>query len=70
MAIESSAVEAYERYGRPLVDYEPAPVQHWAANLSAGLLWVAQDAAARPVAVSATGQLSQLRSKLDKSNKP
>src|SRR5580700_11062884 len=50
LAIESSAVEAYERNGLPpLDDYEPAPAEFWATNLSAGLLWVAEDPAAGPV---------------------
>jgi ribosomal protein S18 acetylase RimI-like enzyme len=43
MAIESSAVEAYARHGQPLDDYEPAPAEYWTTNLSAGLLWVAED---------------------------
>jgi predicted N-acetyltransferase YhbS len=48
-AIEASAVEAYERHGQPLDDYEPAPAEYWAANLSAGLLWVAEEPPAGPV---------------------
>jgi ribosomal protein S18 acetylase RimI-like enzyme len=46
-AIESSAVKAYERDGLPpLEEYEPAPAEYWAPYLTAGLLWVAEDAAA------------------------
>jgi GNAT superfamily N-acetyltransferase len=48
-AIESSAVEAYARYGKPLVDYEPNTGADWAPNLSDGLLWVAEDPASGPV---------------------
>ncbi len=47
--IESSAVEAYARHGQPLVDYEPAEAEDWATHLSAGLLWIAEDAATGPV---------------------
>jgi GNAT superfamily N-acetyltransferase len=49
MAIESSAAETFERYGQPLADYEPPPAEYWVTNLSAGLLWVAEDPAAGPV---------------------
>jgi GNAT superfamily N-acetyltransferase len=48
-AIESSAVEAYARYGKPLEDYEPNSAEDWAPNLGAGLLWIAEDPAAGPV---------------------
>ncbi len=49
MAIESSAVEAYERHGQPVEGYEAAPAEYWAPNLNAGLLWVAEDRTAGPV---------------------
>jgi len=40
--IELSAAETFDRYGKPLADLERTPDQHWAAHLSAGLLWVAE----------------------------
>jgi GNAT superfamily N-acetyltransferase len=48
-AIELSAVEAYPRYGQPLDNYEAASAEYWAPNLSASLLWVAEDPTAGPV---------------------
>jgi GNAT superfamily N-acetyltransferase len=46
-AIEDSGAETFAAYGQPLADGPPpGPPDRWAPNLAAGLLWVAQDAAA------------------------
>ena len=49
-AIEASGVETFKVYGRPLGDVsESAHEGHWAGHITAGLLWVADEAGRGPI---------------------